>query len=226
MIDTTPQLPYSRGALAPVLSQAQVTAHVDGHHQGYLDTLANLGKQDPVRAQWSLAELVTRVNPPHPASALDPWRVPANQAWNHDFFWGSLCPVAQSADMLTGTGAHLVTAQFGGVPQFAAQVVACSKTVVGSGWIWLVFDRSVQNILLTVTKDAETIWPQHSQYVPLWVVDCWEHSFYLDYKSKKADYLTAIVTKLTNWDQLAARSVAHQTLAGHLLTTLAHSQDS
>ena len=48
----------------------------------------------------------------------------------------------------------------------------------GSGWVWLVYDVRTKSLLIMHTKD-NIILPR--QYVPLLVVDVWEHAYYLQY---------------------------------------------
>jgi len=38
---------------------------------------------------------------------------------------------------------------------------------------------------------------------PLWVIDVWEHAYYLDYQNKRADYVKAVLEKLINWSFVA-----------------------
>lgn len=40
--------------------------------------------------------------------------------------------------------------------------------------------------------------------MPLFLVDLWEHAFYLDYLNVKADYVKAI-WNIANWQDVAAR---------------------
>ena len=35
---------------------------------------------------------------------------------------------------------------------------------------------------------------------PVLVIDVWEHAYYLDYQNKRADYATAFVDHLINWE--------------------------
>jgi superoxide dismutase, Fe-Mn family len=47
--------------------------------------------------------------------------------------------------------------------------------------------------------------------VPLLVLDAWEHAYYLQYKTKKADYLAAL-TNLWDWEDVDRRLVRAQEL--------------
>jgi superoxide dismutase len=47
--------------------------------------------------------------------------------------------------------------------------------------------------------------------VPLYVIDAWEHAFYLQYQNRKADYCTAIWS-VANWADVAARFAAARQL--------------
>ena len=35
---------------------------------------------------------------------------------------------------------------------------------------------------------------------PLWVIDVWEHAYYLDYQNRRADYVKGVLEKLVNWE--------------------------
>jgi Fe-Mn family superoxide dismutase len=36
--------------------------------------------------------------------------------------------------------------------------------------------------------------------VPLLVIDVWEHAYYLDFQSRRADYVSGVLEKLINWE--------------------------
>ena len=38
---------------------------------------------------------------------------------------------------------------------------------------------------------------------PILGVDVWEHSYYIDYRNRRPDYLKAFVDNLVNWDYVA-----------------------
>ena len=39
--------------------------------------------------------------------------------------------------------------------------------------------------------------------VPILGVDVWEHSYYIDYRNRRPDYLKAFFESLINWDHVA-----------------------
>jgi Fe-Mn family superoxide dismutase len=54
--------------------------------------------------------------------------------------------------------------------------------------------------------------------VPLLVIDAWEHAYYLQYKTQKAEFFKA-VWNLWNWDDVSARFEAARKLDLHLPAT-------
>ena len=40
-------------------------------------------------------------------------------------------------------------------------------------------------------------------HTPLLGCDVWEHSYYVDYKNKRPDYLRAFINNLVNWEKVS-----------------------
>lgn len=81
--------------------------------------------------------------------------------------------------------------------------IACKKEFVstavsqfGSGWAWLVLEDDKLKIVKTANADIPLI-PGRK---PLLTVDVWEHAYYLDYQNRRADYVSAVLDKLINWE--------------------------
>lgn len=187
-----PKLPWLPGALDPVISSRTIGIHHGKHHKGYLDNLNRLVAGSPMES-LSLADVVLE-------SSGKPDRLAifnnAAQCWNHSFYWESLAPNGGGRP-----GAALmdnINTAFGSYDEFRKAYLAASAGQFGSGWVWLVLDKTTKNLAITKTGNADT--PLTSNHlVPLAVVDVWEHAYYLDYENRRADYAAALMDKLFNW---------------------------
>ena len=66
----------------------------------------------------------------------------------------------------------------------------------GSGWAWLAYDPITSQLVMMTTPNHGTL---HSLgLVPLFVVDLWEHAYYLQYRNERATYVKEI-WKILNW---------------------------
>ena len=197
---TLPELPYGYEALEPLISSATLKLHHGAHHRGYVDKLNALVKDDaPLEAimQRSARRATTD------ASARAVFNNAA-QAWNHAFYWRSLRPKG-SGGAPRGVLAERIGATFGGQAQLAEQLKAAALAVFGSGWTWLVSDGGVLRITSTANADSPIV---HGQQ-PLLVLDVWEHAYYLDYQSRRVEYVVAVVDHLLNWE-FAERNFAQE----------------
>jgi Fe-Mn family superoxide dismutase len=209
MAITLAELPYDYDALQPVISSATLKLHHGVHHRGYVDKLNGLVKASELEGR-SLDELVKRT-----AAAPDKLSRAifnnAAQAWNHAFFWRSLRPKVPGGRP-QGALAARVEADFGGPQRFADLFKAAATAVFGSGWVWLVDDGGVLEIVATANADTPIV---HGQ-VPLLVLDVWEHAYYLDYQARRIGYVEGVVDYLLDWEfaeRNFARAEAAQSVA-------------
>jgi Fe-Mn family superoxide dismutase len=66
----------------------------------------------------------------------------------------------------------------------------------------------LDNGTLKVTKTGNADNPLTAGQVPLLTMDVWEHAYYLDYQNRRPDYIRDFLTKLVNWDFVAANLAA------------------
>jgi Fe-Mn family superoxide dismutase len=189
MLHNLPALPYSYNAFSPILSEETMHFHHDLHHKAYYTNLNSLLEKPEYEAfrSMSLEDIVKKA----PQGGLFN---NAGQAWNHDFYWQCLTPVAQFQRCPNDLESAL-TEQFGSLEAFKKQFISFAIAQFGSGWAWLVKDQQ-GNLNIETTSNAET--PLKTGKTCLLTCDVWEHAYYIDYRNRRPDYLSAF-WEIVNW---------------------------
>lgn len=185
-----PALPYADSALAPVISANTIGFHYGKHHKGYVDNLNKLAAGTEF-AELTLEEIITAT-----AGKTDKAAIfnNASQAWNHTFYWRSLTP--KGGGKPPAALMEKITAAFGTLEDCKKELSAAATTQFGSGWAWLALDGGKLKVVKTGNADS----PLTKGMKPLLTIDVWEHAYYLDYQNRRADYVSAVLGKLINWD--------------------------
>ena len=185
-----PSLPYASDALAPYMSSETLDFHHGKHHQTYVTNLNNLVKDSDMQ-DASLEDIVIKSS--KDASMAGIFNN-AGQHWNHILFWQCMKPNGGGA--MPSELENRINSDFGSVDQFKEAFVQAGTTQFGSGWAWLAID----NGKLVVTKSANASNPLVEGMKPILGCDVWEHSYYIDYRNKRPDYLKAFLDNLVNWE--------------------------
>lgn len=182
-------LPYPTYALAPYISQETIETHHGKHVAAYINNLNNLIKQTSYE-QMSLDDIIKKS-----ATLPDDKKVFDNaaQIYNHNFFFQGMCP-----DCNTKIPKEIIES-FGNEENFKTMFKNAASSLFGSGYTWLVRDNGTLRIINL--KDADT--PIVHNMKPILNLDVWEHSYYLDYKNKRADFIDNFLNHLINWDFVA-----------------------
>ncbi|ODV01104.1 MAG: superoxide dismutase [Thiobacillus sp. SCN 63-57] len=191
-----PALPYAMDALSPVISENTLRFHHGKHHQTYIDAL-NKAIDDTEFQAMPIKAMILAAGAGGKTEIFNN----AAQAWNHAFYWDSLCQ--------NGGGdpppilKQMIDVSFGSVEACRQELVHAAVTQFGTGWAWLVLDG--KKISVMKTEDADT--PLTSGMRPLLAIDVWEHAYYLDYQNRRKDHVAGVVDKLINW-KFAADNLA------------------
>jgi superoxide dismutase, Fe-Mn family len=198
MAFTLPPLPYSPNALAAQgMQQETLELHHDKHHQAYVTALNGLIESKGLQGK-SLEQIVQEAGRAG-AEGL-PVLNQAGQHWNHLLFWQVMSPNG-GGDTLPGALSNKVNQDFGGLQQFKDAFKQAGVTQFGSGWAWLVIDAAGK---LKVTKTPNGSNPLATgEGTPILGCDVWEHSYYLDFRNRRPDYLQNFLDKLVNWEAVA-----------------------
>ena len=190
-----PSLPYANDALAPYMSSETLDFHHGKHHQTYVTNLNNLVKDTDMQDS-SLEEIVVKSSKDSSMAGIFN---NAGQHWNHILFWQCMKP--NGGGSMPSELQSRITSDLGGIDQFKEAFIQAGTTQFGSGWAWLAID----NGKLVVTKSPNASNPLVDGMKPILGCDVWEHSYYIDYRNKRPDYLKAFLDSLVNWEFVASQ---------------------
>ncbi len=186
-----PKLDYAKNALAPIMSEETLDLHHGKHHQTYITNLNNFIK-DTDMAGMSLEEIVHN-------SSKDKSKVGifnnASQHWNHELFWKCMKP--NGGGSMPKKLEDRIKSDLGSVEEFKKQFIQAGITQFGSGWCWLSIDEN-NKLVVSKTPNAEN--PLIHNMKPILGCDVWEHSYYVDYRNRRPEYLENFFEKLVNWE--------------------------
>ena len=190
MIFELPKLDYSNNALSPIMSEETLDLHHGKHHQTYITKLNDFIK-DTDMSDMSLEEIVLKSSKNDSMAGLFN---NASQHWNHNLFWKCMKP--NGGGNIPPKLEKKLISDFGSIDNFKDKFKEAGVTQFGSGWCWL----SVNNDKLVVTKTANAVNPLINNMKPILGCDVWEHSYYVDYRNRRPEYLDKFVENLVDWE--------------------------
>ncbi|MCP1599054.1 Fe-Mn family superoxide dismutase [Aeromonas caviae] len=201
MSHTLPALPYAYDALEPHIDAKTMEIHHSRHHQTYVTNLNAALADLPELAALPLEALLARIDS-LPAQVQGAVRNHGGGHANHSLFWQVMSP--QGGGEPDGELAAAMERDLGGLEAFKQAFTQAALSRFGSGWAWLVVDRSGK---LQVVSSANQDSPLQDGLVPILGLDVWEHAYYLKYQNKRPDYIAAFYNVI-DWNEVARRYVA------------------
>src|SRR5947209_7458468 len=186
-----PPLPYAYDALQPYMSKETLEFHHDKHHQAYVTTGNNLMKGTEFEGK-SVEEVVKGAY-----GKNQPLFNNAGQHYNHIHFWQWMKPNGGGTKM-PGAVEKAIVDGVGSIDKFKEDFVQAGVSQFGSGWAWL----AVRNGKVEIMKTPNGENPLVHGAKPILGVDVWEHSYYIDYRNRRPDYLKAFLDNLVNWEHV------------------------
>lgn len=190
-----PDLPYDFNALEPVISAEIMTLHYTKHHAAYV---ANLNK-----AMEQLAEAEQKNDIAAQIGLQSAIKFNGGGHVNHSIFWTNLAPLNNGGGTPPeGPLAQAIVKDFGSLDKLVETLSAKSVAIQGSGWGWLGYNKGNGHLEIATCDNQDPLVTKG--LVPLLGIDVWEHSYYLQYKNVRADYVKAI-WKIINWKNVSER---------------------
>lgn len=185
-------LPYPVNALEPYYSKETLMLHYDVLYTGYVD---NTNK-----TQEKLEKARESNNFENIKCLEKDLSFFGSGAILHELFFENLGPaIPTSPDIKL---MEQINKDFGSYDKFKEQFTSSAKVVEASGWNLLVWVPNFKKLeILQCEKHQNlTLWGCE----PLLVLDMWEHSYYLQYKTKRDEYIKAF-WNIVNWNVVNKR---------------------
>ena len=190
MIHELPKLDYAKNGLSPIMSEETLDLHHGKHHQTYITKLNEFIKETDM-LDMSLEKIILK-------SYQDKSMVGlfnnASQHWNHNLFWKCMKP--NGGGNIPPRLEKRLISDFGSIDNFKSEFKNAGTTQFGSGWCWL----SIKNGKLVISKTANAANPLIDDMIPILGCDVWEHSYYIDYRNRRPEYLDKFIENLINWE--------------------------
>ena len=179
------KLAYAYDALEPHIDARTMEVHHSKHHATYVANLNNALQPHADLQGKPLEALLADLNAV-PEAVRTAVRNNGGGVLNHNMYWMMMAPKAGGQPK--GEVAKAIDAAFGSFAAFQEQFTKAGLGRFGSGWAWLVVDKSGK---LAITSTANQDTPISEGLRPILTVDVWEHAYYLKYQNRRADYLAA-----------------------------------
>ena len=191
------KISFGYDALAPDISALTLESHYGKHYLYYTNTLnkAVLGSK---LENLTIEEILKTLDINDPVI-----RNNAGGYYNHSLYFKTISPNAggEAIDTLASS----INKDFGSFSNFKNQFKQTASKQFGTGWVWLVVDKTGV-LQLTTTQDQDNPLMTYAPVVgfhgtPILGIDLWEHAYFLDYQYNKKKYIDAFFN-VVNWEKV------------------------
>ncbi|MBP1886431.1 superoxide dismutase [Sinorhizobium mexicanum] len=192
-----PALPYATNALEKAIDAQTMELHHGKHHAAYVNNLNEAAKMAPQIAEHPMEHVLAKLNDV-PENVRTTVRNNLGGHVNHSMYWQIMGGDGAKA------GGELLAAidrDLGGIEKLQTDFNAAGGRVFGSGWVFVTVSADGK-LAIEVRPNQDT--PLMDGKRVLFGNDVWEHSYYLRYQNRRADYLKAW-WNIVNWSKLSER---------------------
>lgn len=190
-------LPYAYDALEPSIDAKTMEIHFSKHHLGYTNKLNEIVAGTELE-KLTIEEILKGLDLEN-----KPLRNNAGGFFNHNLFWTSMSP--KGGGEPKGALEAAITKDFGSYTAFKNQLTEAATKQFGSGWAWLVTDKTGKlSIVGTANQDNPLMPNVGVTGIPILALDVWEHAYYLKYQNKRNSYVEAFFNVI-NWKAVEKR---------------------
>ncbi len=184
-------LPYTENFLEPNMDQETLHLHYTFHHG------------DAVKAANKDLQMVQKAMDDQNLETVDYWTKKLSYHLSshilHTIFWTNLTNKKSNPG---GSLLKQIEKDFGTYDRLKALISKTAKGVDGNGWGILGYHPSTDKLTIMQCENHEKL----TQWgvIPILVIDVWEHSYYLKYRNRRAEFVDNLIP-IINWNNVAER---------------------
>lgn len=148
---------------------------------------------------YSLIEILTATDINLPAPQLARLQDAAGSVYNHQLYFDGLTCTKGQPPTIRITEA--IIAAYGSIDNFRRLVGTAASSIIGSGWVWLVFE-SDRGLHIVTTSNNNTV--DLASVTPILILDMWEHAYIRQEPFNKLSYVDTWFS-LINWGAAETR---------------------
>ena len=182
------RLPYAYDALEPGIWSQVVFIHYERHMRDGFNRVARGAPSSAQAATSTIEQLVRELSP------TDPLLKPVTDYYSHYLHWLAMSPTNCPHAPPEGQLMQAINATWGSMETLQGAVSEAANTLYEAGWVFVCVGTDGLLRIQPVAEDDQLV-----ECVPLLALDLWEHSYYLQYLSSKAEYVNSW-WGLVDWD--------------------------
>lgn len=192
-------LPFKYNALEPYIDSTTMYIHYNFHHATYVNNLNKALEKHPELYKKDILDLIKNLNE-LPADVQTAVRNNGGGFYNHSLFWTMLAPAGKAN--MTPKLEKILIENFASIDAFKAEFEKAALGRFGSGWVWLIKEKSGKLRIITTANQDNPLMPNAEvKGKPVLTLDVWEHAYYLKYQNKRAAYAKAF-WNVVNWTEV------------------------
>ena len=188
------KLGYAYDALEPHIDAKTMETHYSKHYLKYTNELNKAIKGTPLETK-KIEDILATLDMENKAV-----RNNGGGFYNHTLYWEIMAPNAGGEPK--GALLEAINKDFGSFENFKTQFTEAATKQFGSGWAWLVVDKTGKLAIGSTANQDNPLMPNAGiSGKPILGIDVWEHAYYLKYQNKRDDYLKAF-NNVLDWKQV------------------------
>ena len=193
-----PDLEYPYNSLEPIISEMTMKLHHDKYLKAYIDKLNDILKDYPEFHGWTLEKILSNLYT-FPENIRINVRNNAGGVLNHIIYFNIINPNKVGKEPINITKA--IIDKYSNMNRFLTEFKIKSNQMFGSGYVFLVINKNNELDLIS-TPNQNSVYELN--LYPLFLIDLWEHAYYLDYNNRRDEYINNFI-KIINMEKLEER---------------------